>query len=105
MGYQTENVVPGDIGKTLRSLAETIRSRRDASMEESYTAKLLKQSEEYLLKKVGEESIETILAATSGNHDHLRYEIADLIYHVMVLMEKYGVSLDELAGELDARVK
>lgn len=105
MGYLTENVQAGDIGETLAKLAETIHSRRDASPEESYTAKLMTQPQEGLLKKVGEEAIETILAANIGGKEHLRYEIADLIYHVMVLMELHEISLADLAGELNARMK
>ena len=105
MGYKTENVKPGDIGETLTSLAATIHQRRQASVDESYTAKLLYGPEEKLQKKVGEEAIETILAADTGDDEHLRYEAADLVYHLMVLLEKHGITLSDLAGELNARMK
>lgn len=105
MGYMTDNVQPGDIGETLESLAATIHGRWDADPEESYTARLLGGDEEYLQKKVGEEAIETILAADGDCREHLRYEAADLVYHLLVLLEKHGISLDELAGELNARMR
>ncbi len=105
MGYKTEGVTDGKIGQTLESLAATIHQRREASPETSYTAKLLTGDEEKLQKKVGEEAIETILAASTGDREHLRYEAADLVYHLMVLLERHEVSLEELAGELNARMK
>ena len=105
MGYATENVKPGSIGETLESLAATIHGRREASEEESYTARLLNGPEEKLQKKVGEEAIETILAASGESREHLRYEAADLVYHLMVLLERHGIGLDELDGELNARMK
>lgn len=105
MGYSTENVKPGDIGETLAALTETIHGRLEADPEKSYTARLLQGPEEKLLKKVGEEAIETILAANLGDRDHIRYEAADLVYHLMVLLEKHGLTMSDLAGELNARMK
>ncbi len=104
MGYKTQGVQAGDIGETLESLAKTIHSRANADLDVSYTAKLLQGDPEKLQKKVGEEAIETILASTCGDKEHLRYEAADLIYHLMVLLERYDVSLSDLAGELNARM-
>lgn len=103
MGERTANVKPGDIGVTLRGLAGVIHERREASPEESYTARLLGGKEDSLLKKLAEESSEVIMACKDDDHDHIRYEAADLVYHLLVTLERYGVSLDELAGELDAR--
>lgn len=103
MGERTAGVQPGDIGVTLTGLAGVIHSRRDASPEESYTAKLLQGNEDSLLKKLAEEASEVIMAAKDDDHDHIRYEAADLIYHLLVILERYGVSIEELAGELDAR--
>ncbi|MGI6217803.1 MAG: phosphoribosyl-ATP diphosphatase [Coriobacteriales bacterium] len=105
MGYKTENVKPGDIGETLTKLAATIHQRWEASEEVSYTSRLLNGPEEKLQKKVGEEAIETILAADKGDEEHIRYEAADLVYHLMVLLEKHGISISDLAGELNARMK
>ena len=105
MGERTANVKPGDMGETLERLSAVIASRREASPDESYTARLLNGSRDYLLKKVVEEACEVALAAKDNDHDHIRYEAADVIYHLLVACEAYGVTLDELAGELDARAK
>lgn len=105
MGERTANVKPGDIGATLAKLAAVI-AQRDASgadPKESYTARLLKGPEDYRLKKVVEEACEVTLAVKDGDHDHVRYEAADLIYHLLVVCHASGVTIDELAGELDAR--
>ena len=105
MGVRTANVQPGNIGETLESLAATIHGRRDVSPEESYTARLLTDVEDELLKKLAEESGEVIMACKDDDHDHIRYEAGDLLYHLLVTLERYGVTLDELAGELNARMK
>lgn len=105
MGERTANVQPGDIGETICGLAEVIGSRRDADPEKSYTALLLKSGEDKVLKKVVEEAVEVALACKDHDHDHIRYEAADLIYHLLVALEYHGVGIDELAGELDARRK
>ena len=105
MGVRTANVQPGNIGETLTSLAATIHGRREASPKESYTAHLLTDVEDELLKKIAEEASEVIMAAKDDDHDHIRYEAGDLVYHLLVVLERYGVTLDELAGELNARMK
>lgn len=104
MGERTANVEPGDIGQTMRTLAEVIHQRWDADPEASYTARLLTGPEDKRLKKVGEEAVEVIMAAKDGDHDHVRYEAADLVYHLLVVCEAQGVSVEELAGELNARM-
>lgn len=103
MGERTENVVNGDLGETVVGLAAVIHGRRDASPETSYTARLLQGKEDSLLKKLTEEATEVVMACKDDDHDHIRYEAGDLIYHLLVVLERYGVSLEELAGELDAR--
>lgn len=103
MGERTANVQDGNIGETLAGLAATISGRRVASPEESYTARLLTGKEDSLLKKLAEEASEVIMACKDNDHDHIRYEAADLVYHLLVVLERYGVTLDELAGELNAR--
>ena len=105
MGYKTDGVVPGNIGETLESLSATIHGRWDYPESSSYTSRLLHGPLEFLQKKVGEEAVETILAAGSEDSDHLRYEVADLMYHLMVLMERRGLTFDDIAGELNARMK
>ena len=103
MGERTENVVDGDLGETLAGLAAVIRARRDADPESSYTARLLQGKEDSLLKKLTEEATEVVMACKDRDHDHIRYEAADLVYHLLVILERYSVTIDELAGELDAR--
>ena len=84
MGVRTANVQDGNIGETLTGLAEVIHDRRDASPEESYTARLLTDVEDELLKKLAEEASEVIMACKDNDHDHIRYEAGDLIYHLLV---------------------
>lgn len=98
------------IGATLEALAATIAARRDAG-EESYTHRLLTGDLDKPLKKVAEEAVEVGLAAKDAYHsadtfdvDHLRYEAADVVYHLMVVLERFGVSLDEFAAELNCRM-
>lgn len=105
MGVRTANVKPGDIGETLSGLAATIHGRWDHDPKESYTSKLLNGEEDELLKKIAEEASEVIMACKDDDHDHIRYEAGDLVYHLLVTMERYGVTVDELAGELNARMK
>ena len=105
MGVRTANVQDGNIGETLTGLAEVIHGRREASPEQSYTARLLQGEEDELLKKIAEEASEVIMACKDNDHDHIRYEAGDLVYHLMVTLERYGVTLPELAGGLDARHK
>jgi len=92
-----------DIGSVLVQLADTIHARRDADPTRSYTARLLTGPEDGLLKKVGEEACEVVMAAKDADHDHVLYESADLLYHLMVVLERYGVGLDELTAELRER--
>ena len=87
MGERTANVVPGDIGVTMKGLAEVIHGRREASPETSYTARLLTGPEDGLLKKVAEEATEVVMACKDDDHDHIRYEAADLVYHLLVVSE------------------
>lgn len=105
MGVRTANVQDGNIGQTMEGLAATIHGRREASPETSYTAKLLQGEEDSLLKKVIEEAGEVVMACKDSDHDHIRYEAGDLVYHLLVVLERYGVTIDELAGELNARMK
>lgn len=105
MGERTANVRDGNIGETVSGLAAVIHGRREASPEDSYTARLLQGPEDRLLKKLTEEATEVVMACKDDDHDHIRYEAGDLVYHLLVTLERYGVTLDELAGELDARRK
>jgi len=103
MGVRTANVQDGNIGETLEGLAGVIAGRWDADPAESYTVRLLTGEEDELLKKLAEEASEVIMACKDNDHDHIRYEAADLLYHLLVTMERWHVTLPELAGELNAR--
>lgn len=87
----------------LLALERTIHERREASVEESYVAKLLHGHEDKLLKKIGEEATETVIAAKGGNRDELIYESADLLFHLMVLLARQGIALDDICVELAKR--
>jgi phosphoribosyl-ATP pyrophosphohydrolase len=88
---------------TLARLAKTIESRKTADPESSYTAQLLSQGVERAAKKLGEESVEVVIAAVQKDKDGLAAESADLIYHWLVLLAAAGVSLDDVASWLESR--
>jgi phosphoribosyl-ATP pyrophosphohydrolase len=90
--------------EVLAELADTVAARRTTSPEISYTAKLLAQGIEKCAKKVGEEAVEAAIAAVKGDKQHLRLEAADLLYHLVVLLEASGLPLAEVMGELEKRV-
>jgi phosphoribosyl-ATP pyrophosphohydrolase/phosphoribosyl-AMP cyclohydrolase len=92
---------PADLGWTLNRLAGTISERRREMPEGSYTAKLLNRGTGYAAQKVGEEAVEVVIAALQD--DRIAEETADLLYHLLVLLEERGVSPDEVARILDAR--
>ena len=87
----------------LQRLTETIASRKGAAADSSYVAKLFSKGEDAILKKVGEESTEVLLAAKSGDKAHLVYETADLLFHCMVLLEQHGLNINDVLGELARR--
>lgn len=91
------------LGDVLDELFSVIESRREADPESSYTARLLTGNEDSLLKKIAEESGEVIMAAKDADADHLRYEAADLVYHLLVVLARYGLTPTELARELASR--
>lgn len=92
-------------GEVIEALWETIEGRRDADPEDSYTARLLTGHEDKLLKKIGEEATEVVMASKDGDADHLRYEAGDLVYHLLVVLARHGLTPDDLAEELAARFK
>jgi phosphoribosyl-ATP pyrophosphohydrolase len=89
--------------EVLAALIEIVAARRGASSETSYTAKLISQGLEKCAKKFGEEAVETVLAAVSGDRLHLMRETADLLYHLAVLLEAAHVSWPEVMAELERR--
>ena len=84
-------------------LMELIRGRKTEKKEGSYTTYLFDKGLDKILKKVGEESTEVIIAAKAEDKAETIYEIADLAYHVMVLMVEAGISLDDITAELASR--
>jgi len=88
---------------TCEGLYELIRGRKEAPREGSYTSYLFEKGLEKILKKIGEESCEVVIAAMKGDKRETVYEIADLVYHLMVLMAEAGISLDDIRAELASR--
>lgn len=88
----------------LERLAATIRARRTvAANGSSYTRQLLDAGPAGCAKKFGEEAIETVIAATSESEDKLKEEVADLLYHLLVLLESRSVSLEDVLSVLERR--
>ena len=87
----------------IQAVYETILERRDHPAENSYTRYLFDQGIDKILKKVGEESAETIIAAKNGKEKETVGEISDLIYHLMVLMVAQDIPLTAVMDELDRR--
>jgi phosphoribosyl-ATP pyrophosphohydrolase len=83
----------------LKQLSETIRARRTASGDESYTRTLLDGGPEKCARKLAEEAAETVIAGVSQDKGRLKAEAADLLYHLLVLLEAREVSLDDVLGE------
>ncbi len=88
----------------LKQLAVTIRSRRAGAADKSYTRQLLDAGPEKCAKKLGEEAVETVIAAVSGSPESLTGEAADLLYHLLVLLESRGVALSDVLAVLEARM-
>ncbi|HEX6715848.1 MAG TPA: bifunctional phosphoribosyl-AMP cyclohydrolase/phosphoribosyl-ATP diphosphatase HisIE [Pyrinomonadaceae bacterium] len=93
------------IGPLLHQLYELIESRERERPSGSYTTYLFDEGLDKILKKLGEESAETIIAAKNDGNARLTSEVADLIYHLLVLLVARGVSLGEIADELGRRRK
>jgi len=87
----------------LLQLAATISARRSAAADSSYTRQLLDAGPAKCAKKLGEEAIETVIAGTSEGDEQLKAEAADLIYHLLVLLESRGVALNDVLAVLDKR--
>ncbi|MEZ9776848.1 bifunctional phosphoribosyl-AMP cyclohydrolase/phosphoribosyl-ATP diphosphatase HisIE [Vibrio sp. 10N.261.54.A5] len=86
-------------------LEQLLAARKDADPESSYTANLYARGTKRISQKVGEEGVEVALAATSGDKAELVCESADLIYHLMVLLQDQGLSMDDVVNKLKERHK
>jgi phosphoribosyl-ATP pyrophosphohydrolase len=84
-------------------LYKVIEDRRDHPQEGSYTCYLFDKGLDKILKKVGEECAETIIAAKNGNKEEAVGEISDLFYHILVMMVNEGIPLTDVTAELDRR--
>lgn len=89
----------------LAYLQEFINRRHQEMPEGSYTTSLFKKGINRMAQKVGEEAVETVIEATNGTDDRLIYEASDLIYHLIVLLTSKGLTINELAVELEKRHK
>ena len=89
--------------KELESLYETIKNRKESGEEGSYTSYLFTKGLDKILKKVGEECTEVVIASLSQGKEDQVNEISDLLYHLMVLMVEKGISLEDVNTELSKR--
>jgi len=93
----------GALATALGHLAATIAQRRDAAPATSYTAELLRGGVDRIGKKIGEEATEVVIAAKNDDPGALVWEVADLLYHTLVLLEARGIALDDVGRELSRR--
>jgi len=87
----------------LQEIYDVVVDRKNNPKEGSYTNYLLSKGLDKILKKVGEEASEVIIGAKNENKDEIRYEIADLLYHLTVLMVQQGLTWDDICNELRNR--
>jgi phosphoribosyl-ATP pyrophosphohydrolase len=88
---------------TLARLAAIVASRRGADPATSYVARLLRQGEDAILKKIGEEATETVMAAKDGDPVRIVAETADLWFHTLVMLAHYGLAPADVLAELERR--
>lgn len=88
---------------TLSRLAATIAARRSADPDSSWVAKLNARGVPVIARKLGEEAIETVIAALSGGREELIGEAADTLFHLLVLLDAKGIAWEEVLAELDRR--
>ena len=88
----------------LQKLAVLVRSRRHDSAAKSYTRELLDAGPERCARKLGEEAIETVIAALGADKTALTREAADLVYHLLVLLESRDLALSDVLAELESRM-
>ena len=89
--------------KVFESVYDVIKDRKENPKDVSYTNSLLKKGTDSILKKLGEEYTEIILASKNPDEDQLKYEISDFIYHCMILMVEKGVTWEDITNELAQR--
>jgi len=87
----------------LQRIAAAIEARKGADPAKSYVAKLFAQGDDAMLKKIGEEATETVLAAKSGDRLHLVREVTDLWFHCMIVLARHGLGPADVLAELQRR--
>jgi phosphoribosyl-AMP cyclohydrolase / phosphoribosyl-ATP pyrophosphohydrolase len=98
--------IPGNnLGIVLEELFEVIKERKASRLEGAYTTYLFDKGQDKILKKVGEETAECIIASKNNNQDEISYEVSDLFYHLMVLLSYHDMEPSLIADELDKRRK
>jgi phosphoribosyl-ATP pyrophosphohydrolase len=88
----------------LAQLAAIIKDRKTAPADKSYTRQLLDAGSSRCAKKLGEEAVETVMAGVSEDDDALRAEAADLLYHLLVLLESRAIAIDDVLAVLEKRM-
>jgi phosphoribosyl-ATP pyrophosphohydrolase len=90
-------------GDTLTKLAATIAARKNGDANSSYVASLNTKGLDHILKKIGEEATETVIAAKGNDKDHIVKETADLWFHTLVMLSWHGLTPDDVLKELERR--
>jgi phosphoribosyl-ATP pyrophosphohydrolase len=91
------------MSEILDRLAEVLEARKGADPDSSYVAKLYSKGQDAILKKIGEEATETVMAAKDGEADKVIYETADLWFHTLVLLASMDLGPQDVLAELDRR--
>lgn len=102
-GQKEQASADGGRFAVLATLEQVIAERYEQRPEGAYTTYLFDKGIDKILKKIGEETAESIIAAKNGDNDELRLEVSDLIYHLLVLLQERKLPLDEVMQELDRR--
>jgi phosphoribosyl-ATP pyrophosphohydrolase/phosphoribosyl-AMP cyclohydrolase len=105
INYKTSNEDDTVDGNVLSDLYAAVAGRKTNPIEGSYTCYLFDKGLDKILKKIGEECSETIIAAKNGSNEELTLEISDLLYHLVVLMNERGLPLENIFAELNERSK
>jgi phosphoribosyl-ATP pyrophosphohydrolase len=91
------------LATVLNDVSATIASRRDAEPQGSYVGSLFRSGDDAILKKIGEEATETVMAGKDGDPHRIVHEVADLWFHTLILLARHGLSHDDVLAELKRR--
>ena len=89
--------------ETLERIAKTIEERKNGDPEKSYVAKLFSKGDDAMLKKIGEEATETVIAAKSGDRLQIVHEVTDLWFHCMIVLARHGLGPNDVLSEMQRR--